>query len=191
MAAAQASGAGSNRLLGLLDRAVEFASRIGVTLAVLCIGAIIIIATADSVIGYFDRPFLGAIEIIQALLPPSVFLALGWVQLHRQHIVVDLFTSRMPPSFARPVAVFALLATAAVFALIGWLGWKQAIDSFRIGEVSVGYLRLPVWLPKFGLAVGATLVPLECVRQTIYVFLGRDDAARVEPAHEGASMGGL
>lgn len=127
-------------------------------LGMMLIGAIDVIGTA-----LFHRPFPGAYELTEALMVASVFLALALSQRDGRQIRVTLLADRLTLRGKAWLDVLAELFNVVVYAAIAWYGWGAAADSWGISELSSGLLRFPLWPPKLALALGATLMTIQCL----------------------------
>jgi TRAP-type C4-dicarboxylate transport system permease small subunit len=125
-------------------------------LLMMLIGAIDIIGAK-----LLNRPLPAALETTEALMVLGVFLALAYTQAHRQHIVVDLLTTRLGPGARRALDGLAQLLTLGVFGLVAWQGWVLGLTSLHIREYASGILPFPLYPSKLALAVGATLMVLQ------------------------------
>ena len=124
-----------------------------------------------------DQPLPGAAELTEALMVLGVFLALAHTQARRQHINVDLVTTRLGPRTRHALDLLALLLTLGVLVLIAWCGWVLALTSLRIREYASGIIQFPVYPSKLALAVGATLMVLQALVDVVGAAArGRDRA---------------
>ena len=65
------------------------------------------------------------------------------------------------------------LLSLLFFALIAWFGWKSGLHSAGVGECSPGIVNYPVWPARLVLAVGATLMSVQCLFDLLAVFFPR------------------
>ena len=126
-------------------------------LVMMLIGVVDIIGTK-----FFNIPLPGAYEATEALMVVAVFLALPYTQRQRQHIAVDLFVTRLGPRARHALDIVGVSLTFAIFALVAWRGWVLGLDSLAIREYASGIVQFPMYPSKLALAVGATLMALQC-----------------------------
>jgi TRAP-type C4-dicarboxylate transport system permease small subunit len=131
--------------------------------AMMAVGAVDIVLTNIDIFGLTSRPVPGANEIIATLMVVAVFLGVPLAQQRRGHIQVDLFTRRLPPALQRLAGALQVLLTGAVFAGIAWFGWKTTAHAWNVGEFAAGSFNLPLWPARFALALGATMMVLQCL----------------------------
>lgn len=80
-------------------------------LAGIALIAMMLFTVADVVLRGIGRPVAGSFEIIGWLSAAAMTLALGYTQLHKGHVAIDLLTRGLPPR-----------ARAAVDVAVGLLG---------------------------------------------------------------------
>jgi TRAP-type mannitol/chloroaromatic compound transport system permease small subunit len=157
----------------------------------LCIAAIIVVGTADTVGRLLNRPVMGAVEITEALLAAVIFLALPYAQRHNAHVVVDIVVQSFSNRWRKILYFFALVLTLAAFILLAKQSYEAAVQSWRVGEVSAGYLPIPVWLAKIMATTGLAIAVIETARQIIWAILWPDlmFATQTPASAEDVSMG--
>jgi TRAP-type C4-dicarboxylate transport system permease small subunit len=123
-------------------------------------GALLLAAvgvTCASVLrGAFGRPILGDSEIVEMCLGVAVALFLPWTEMRGSHVIVDVFTARLP---ARGLAWLDASMRAAV-ALVATVLAVQIADGAYAQwdrERATMFLELPYWWGYAGAAVGLAL----------------------------------
>ncbi|GGE51387.1 hypothetical protein GCM10007276_30590 [Agaricicola taiwanensis] len=180
--------------LSAADRPQGFAAQIdrlsghlcfaALVVASLCVAAIIVLGTWDTVgRAFFNAPFMGAVEMTESLLAAVIFLALPYAQRHGQHVVVDIIIQMFPTGLQLALYILALIATLAAFCLLGYQAIDGAIHAWNVGEVSAGYVPVPIWLAKILSAVGLVFAATETLRQIIFAFIWPKEAL----THRGAT----
>lgn len=129
----------------------------------------------------FATPFAGAFETVGWLAAITTALALGYTQIHKGHVDIDLVVRLLPPTVQRILRVLVALASAAFFVLLAWRLAEMAGRLREVGTVSEA-LRVPfhhfvylVALGALGLAVALVADLIDSVR-----------ALRGQPADEAA-----
>lgn len=162
-----------------IDRAAGFASGLAFYVAVLLLVVLTCIGTADVLLTQFlSRPIPGAVELSEAAMAVLVFLGLGQVQRVRGHIVIDLFTQRLPPAASRWLTVLTSSIELCFMAAMGAAAWALAMRSFRLSETATGYLAFPLFPGKALVVAGILLATIELLRQTVWLVAGGDRAGR-------------
>src|SRR5438309_8444390 len=124
--------------------------------------AIMMIVFSDVIMRYaFNRPFSWAYDLISMYLMAGVFfLVLSEAYTDRAHVSVDILQQKFSPAMIRLSEIVTCIVGITVFALIAWLGWLRAVDSFRSSDVMAGAIPWPMW-PSIGLVpFGAGLITL-------------------------------
>ncbi|MBW3098315.1 TRAP transporter small permease [Pseudohoeflea coraliihabitans] len=155
--------------LGRLNRIFAMLSGLALLLMML-LGAFDVIGSS-----MLNAPLPGAFEATETLMVIAVFLALGLSQQRRAHISVEVLVGLMPTILQRFSAIFSALLCALFFGLVAWFGWTIAIKSTLAGEFSSGLINFPVWPAKIALALGASLMTLQCLFDVVAVFAGEDE----------------
>jgi TRAP-type C4-dicarboxylate transport system permease small subunit len=91
----------------------------------------------------FSAPLPGAYELTEVLLALVIFVGLPIATARREHVSVDLLTSRLPGPARRVLAVVAALVTAVVLAVLAWRLAVSAGDFISYGDATV-YLGIPL-----------------------------------------------
>lgn len=141
-----------SRLRATLTAVAKAAALIGGALLL----AAVAVTCASVIRGVFGRPILGDTEIVEMCLGVAVALYLPWAEMRGSHVIVDVFTARLPSrGLAWLEAVMrccvALVATVlAVQVLDGAYGqWDR--------ERATMFLELPYWWGYAGAALGLGL----------------------------------
>jgi len=129
-------------------------------LSAVALAAMVLIVVADVIMAnLFRRPIIGAIDLVQALLPPIVFLGLPQVIFIEGNITVDVIDH-----FIGKRAVALLRASGGLMAslylgLLLWHMFAPAMDTWRFGDISAD-LKIPIvliWIPVL-LGMAASLI---------------------------------
>lgn len=104
-------------------------------------GAIALVGlTAIACVNMFMRivgsPFKGAYELVGFFGALVVALPLGYAQLNRAHIAVDILTRRYSKRALRWVNAFNSLICAALFTLVAWQTGVYGTAIWKRGETS-------------------------------------------------------
>ena len=151
----------------LLDRINE----IGAVLSGIALLLMMIMGALDVFLSkVFNMPVPGTFEATETLMVISAFLAIAYNQQVRGHIKVELFTSRMSPRLQLKFEAFNYLLSSIFFFLLTWQGWRFGIASLKIGEYESGLIAFPVYPAKLLLALGVTMMTLQCLRDLVMAF---------------------
>lgn len=138
------------------------------TLAIASI-LLMMLSTVSSVTGryLFNSPILGTVELNRTLLVFAVFFTLGYTQLRKQHIRVEMVLNRFPP-MPRIVIDGLWLLMALVF--MGLITYGSSIVAYKAtltGEYETGVINFPMWPGRIGLAIGCLALALQYLTEVI------------------------
>lgn len=144
----------------------------------LCILAILLIGVVDTAgRAFLNSPFIGAVEISEALLAVAIFSALAYLQRTGGHVVVDVFSSGYGPRLKKFATFVILTAMLAVLVFLLWRSGIGAMNAYRHNDVSAGFLRVPIWLAKIFTAIGLGVAVTEAARELVRSLFGFDPQA--------------
>lgn len=165
-----------HRLSGLLARGL-FA------LASVAILAMMIHVTAD-IVGrlLFNRPITGTLEIVASYyMVACAYLPLGYVQLQRSHMVIELFTQGLSQRALTGLDLVSSLLGTVFLGLMTWQTCLVAIDKSVVGEaVDATFYEIPVWPSRWMIVAAAGVTTLILILQTV-----QDGRRFVAPRHHG------
>ncbi len=164
----------------ILNRLIAAVERVATAIAAFVMFAIMLIVSADVFMRYvFNSPFGWAYDLISLYLMAAVFF-LVLSQAYRQgaHVSVDILQQKLPATPYRLTEIVTTGASVLVFALIAWVGWQRAVDSFEQGDVLAGAIPWPTWpafaLVPFGTGLLALRLALDFVGHLGSLATGRE-----------------
>lgn len=119
----------------------------------------------------FNVPIVGTLEITEALMPFVILLPMAFTQLRDGHIRVTLLTSHLPAPVRRYLHALTLLVGALFFAWVTFATVGFAYRAFAIGETAWGVIRIPLWPVKSIIVLGAALLSIQYLLDTIRIGL--------------------
>ena len=148
-----------------MDRITGWAERLSSWLAyggAALIFFMMLFVTADSLMRYgLSRASTFGDELVAFMLVATVAAGLAYTWKEGGHLRVEVIYGRLPDRVREPVeAVHAFLALvfSVVFAV---MVWRMAADSFRLGAVGYGTIKIPLWLPQAALVLGLGILVLQ------------------------------
>lgn len=118
-----------------------------------------------------SRKFIGSIpggyNTTIALLTILVFFPMGYVQIKRAHITVDLVTSRFGNRTRSIFHIITSILGVLVFAVLTWACGQKAWESTLAKEEWMGLIYFPAWPFRWTLPVGLGIFMLQFVLTTI------------------------
>ena len=113
-------------------------------LALLLIVLMMFITVADVIGRTFFRPISGVFELTRYALGVIVFTSLGYSQIHKVHIAIDIFVSKFSTFWQNLIDVFIYLLALITFSLAFWQMLVYAGRLYSSGLFTT-VLRLPVF----------------------------------------------
>ncbi len=126
-----------------------------VTGGLVLVGAMLV-TVASVTMARFGRPILGDTEIVSLAAGVAIALFLPYCQMRGSHVVVGIFTDRLPPRAKSVLDAVVALAMAAVVAVLAWRLMQGGLDAHARGRASM-FLGLPQWWGFAGAAAGLGL----------------------------------
>lgn len=106
----------------------------------------------------FNRPLQWNDEMIGYLLVTLVMLGAAEALRRKDHIAIDLVTTKLGPGIARLQAGFAYLSVMVFSTILGISIWDSIAFARSFGSYSVGYIEIETWIPQVPVVLGATLL---------------------------------
>jgi TRAP-type C4-dicarboxylate transport system permease small subunit len=150
------SGATTDRMAGLIDKAAD-----GLMLvAVLCLLFMVGLIVVDVLLGItLNIRIFGAYEIVGLLMAPVAFLPLGKTLLKGQHLTVDLLDNLISVGASRTLHLLGLAMTVGFVILLTVLTFGRAMESVSLNEVSLDrgipliFLIMPIFVGFAAIAI--------------------------------------
>lgn len=92
----------------------------------------------------FHAPIYGGLELISLSGVFLISFALGYTQLQKSHVIVEVLTSKMPPALAKVSAIFVMVINLITVTMLIWGGF----DFFWEAVVKRGSYTLVLHLPS-------------------------------------------
>jgi TRAP-type C4-dicarboxylate transport system permease small subunit len=151
--ATRAPRRGLGRALELLSQAFAFFGGAVFT------GLVAMSATSIALRATTGRPLQGDFEMVQYACAIGIAAFLPWCQMCRGNIIVDFFTTRLPPRAQAALDAFGALLLALVLGMVAWRAGVGAQAVLASGERAM-ISRIPVWLPYAGVVPSLALTAL-------------------------------
>lgn len=127
-----------------MKKAIYAANNYLMKIALLLILLMMFVTVADILGRAFIKPIPGVFEMTRYSMAVIIFTALGYSQIHKVHIAIDIVVTRLPILCQRIISVILYLLAVVAFSLCFWqmlIYTKRLIDSGLITTV----LRAPVF----------------------------------------------
>jgi len=163
---------------GALAKALMFLASVVMLLMVLHIVADVVLRQ------FFNSPLPGTIEIVSNwYMVALAFLPLAYVQLHREHLMVEVFTRDVSPRVLRRIDLVVQIACIALLALYIAQVANAALAKTELREALEGtWFDIPVWPTRWFLPIGLAAMALCILAQLLGAMRRRRRASDVGPS---------
>lgn len=144
-------------VLGVLHAAYRPICSLCTWAAGACLILLAAIGAVDIVGRYAGFAVPSALEISEALLASSIFLALPAVQSAHANITIDALYLRLGRRMRGILSRAHGLIVAASLLAVAWLFWRAGLESYRSGEIATGHWLFVLWPFKCLSALGVTV----------------------------------
>lgn len=125
------------------------------------------IVIVDVVGRAFHSPLSSGSDIGAMLMVGLIFFAIAGTQVDKDHVSMDALVTLFPKRLQRITERMNLVICLAIGVFLTYGTIKAAIKSFRIGEMALGAMMLPLWPAKTVVAFGLTLYTLVVLAQLL------------------------
>jgi TRAP-type C4-dicarboxylate transport system permease small subunit len=125
-------------------------SKVLIFLGGICLTAMMFLTASDVVMRYFfDSPIDGAFDITEYLMVIVFAFALPYCTIKKDHVKVDIFTSRFPKKVTILIDCLTTLISLVLFSTIAWQSLISSINQYNSKIVS-SVMQIPRY-PFYGL----------------------------------------
>lgn len=115
------------------------------------------VACVNMFLRLFGTPLSPAFELVSYLGATTVALPLGYAQLKKSHIAVDILGSRFPGNVRKITSAITLVLSIGLFTLAAWKVGQHAANLMQTGELSET-TRMPFYPFTYAVAVSCGLL---------------------------------
>ena len=112
-------------------------------------------------------------EFTGFFLVAASFFALAYPLQGGVHIRVSLLINRLGPFSRRWVEVWCLALGAMLTGYFSFYAFNLVYESYVFGDLAVGMVPLPLWIPQFLMALGSAVLFTGLVDDLVQVLSGR------------------
>ncbi len=123
---------------------------------------LMILATGNVCMRIFQIPFRGTYEVVSFLGAVTIAFALGYTQMRKSHIVVDILSETFPDKVKMVLDAVGYFITMIFFALIAWVIFTWGIRIAQSGELSET-LKVIYYPFIFSVALGFAFLSLTLI----------------------------
>ena len=155
--------------MDFLDRVSQFLNRILVWIAGLFMVAMVLLTCADIFLRIVWVPIRGSVELVAYFSAVVTAFALGYTQMRRGHISVDVVVDLFPTKLKRFLTSLNSAVCMAFFAIVAWRIAKWSMTIWQTGEVSET-LRIIFYPFSYGVALGCAVLSLVFLTDLVRSF---------------------
>ncbi|NVK02360.1 MAG: TRAP transporter small permease [Oceanospirillaceae bacterium] len=143
-------------------------------LAGLCIVLIMLIILAQIVGRLLGFIIPSAEDFSGYCLAAATFFGLAYTFRSGGHIRVTLLIHHLPPTVSKVLELVVLLLALLLTTFMTYYTFHLVWESYIFGEVSYGYIPIPIWIPQVPLGLGALALNLAVLDDLIAMLRGRE-----------------
>ncbi|MGP4842723.1 TRAP transporter small permease [Marinobacter sp. 1Y8] len=126
----------------------------------------------------------GLSELAAFLLLGATFFGLAYTFWQGGHIRVTLLVQHLPLPVQRFMDVAMVLVAAAITAFAAWNSAWLTYDSYDFGDLSIGMVPVPLWIPQLGMVLGLLWLLIALLDALVSLLTGRLQTIPTEPPQE-------
>ncbi len=138
-----------------------------------CLMIIILLIVANTLLRAAGTPIQGTYEIVGWLGAIVTAFSLGYTQIHKGHVEIDMVVERLNATVRRWLQVFVDLVGILFFATVTWLLVEYAMKTMKSGKLSETLL-IPYHPIMFVVAAGFLGLTLALCTDLLKNVLGRE-----------------
>jgi len=143
------------------DRVIEGCGLLGAIL----IPVVALCITYEVVMRFFFRaPTSWVSDVSIYLTSAGVFLSVAYTLKEKGHVRVDFITNLLSGRTALIMEVLGTLLGILYCFVLGWEGAKIAFQAYQLGELPSTILKIPMFIPKGFISIGAALLTIQLLR---------------------------
>jgi TRAP-type C4-dicarboxylate transport system permease small subunit len=152
-----------------LDRVSRFLNRTLLWVAGFFMVAMVLVTCSDIFLRVVWVPIRGSVELVAYFSAVVTAFALGYTQMRRGHISVDVVVSLFPSRLKRFLTSLNSTICMVFFAVVAWRIAKWSTTIWQTGEVSET-LRIIFYPFSYGVALGCAVLSLVFLADLVRSF---------------------
>jgi TRAP-type C4-dicarboxylate transport system permease small subunit len=154
------------------NRVIKWVGRVTIVISAAMLGVMLFLSVADVLGRYlFNYPIEGTFELVGMLMLVIGFLGLGYCQLVKGNIMIDVIINRFSPRVQALLNIISLIMSAVICVLIVWQGWLRAWDyAFKELGGTSNTLHIPFWPFMFLMSISFAWVAVIFIIDIVQAF---------------------
>lgn len=145
--------------MGFLDKVSQFLNQALVWIACCVLATMVLLTCANIFLRSVWVPVAGTFELMGYLGAIVTAFALGYTQISRGHIAVDILVPRFPEKTQKTLNCINYFICMVFFAIVAWQIYRYATTLRQTGEVTET-LRIIYYPFTYGVALGCAVLSL-------------------------------
>ena len=146
-------------LVRFLERLSRFLTRLMVGIAGVFLVAMVTLTCSDILLRRLWKPISGTVELVAFFGAVVTAFALGYTQMRRGHVSVDVVINLFPSGAKRFLNMLSSAICAAFFAAVAWRITQWSTTIWQTGEVTET-LRIIYYPFSYAVAFGCAILSL-------------------------------
>lgn len=121
---------------------------------------------------WFNLPISGSYELTQIMLSLIVLFAFGYANDYKEHVVIDIFYTKMPYGMKKFCSILTALLALVMTAVLTFVVFRQGIRLMASGGITFS-LKIPLWPFAMIGSVGFFGYFLSIVCDILFIFMDR------------------
>ena len=155
-------------------------SRLSLIFSAVCLVFLAVIVLLQVTSRYVGLSIVWGSDIAGYTLVATTFLAMAPTLRHDLHIRVTLVLGRVRNPVRKVLEVWSYTVGLAFTIYAAYWSIIQVMESRQFGDVSIGIIAFPLWIPQMFLGVGFVLFALTMLEGLFAVLAGKPPAANAE-----------
>ncbi|SFM72713.1 TRAP transporter small permease [Marinobacter pelagius] len=126
----------------------------------------------------------GLAELAGFLLLGATFTGLAYTLTVGGHIRVDLLHRALPGKVQRALDILVTVIASAITGYGIWFSVLLAYDSYDFGDLSIGMVPVPLWIPQAVMVVGLVWLLIALIDALVGLITGRITRIKDEAPQE-------
>ncbi|WP_051302573.1 TRAP transporter small permease [Salibacterium aidingense] len=157
----------SNTFFKIIDRINQGSA----VLAGISLLSMMVLIVFNAIKRLYSDPVSGTVEIVGWLSAVIIIFSLGYTQLHKKHVYIDLVHKKFPLFIKRIVHILVNAVSIIFFIIAGWQIVLHGLDLMNDGIISET-MRIPFYPVVLFCSIGFIGLVLVLIKETILVWKG-------------------
>jgi len=128
--------------------------------------------TVDVILRYvFNAPLPEIFQLTEFMMVGLVYLAIAYVQSLKEHIKIEIVTSRLPLRIQEGLDLFGYAIGLLIFSIITWQSGRQAWEAWVTQDYTMGIVHFPLWPAKSILSLGTGLFCIRLILDIVHSLI--------------------